>query len=417
MDRLLHEANALFVDEEYEEAAALYTQAEAQAYAHAQSQGALYLNRAACYLKLKKFAQALQDCNKALAALDRGKDEEDSAALNAKRDLAYWRKGQACFELEEFETAKDSFERGLDARLALPQSGKKDMQLYRRSIRKCSVELEQQQQQKQQQMEQQQQQQQKQQQQQQQQQQQLSKPIPAPSCSTAASSALLPATRYQYYQTDTSVNVSVLAKNMQPSDVHITITPDHLRVAISHADGASSAASASWEEVVIDKELFATIDAAKSRFDIRKTKIEIILAKIEKYEWHSLENSGKLRDVPLLAASTQPAAPAAAPQRPKAYASSKDWDQVGSAIDKELEEDKPEGEEALQKLFRDIYSKADEDTKRAMNKSFQTSGGTVLSTNWKEVGTKKYEEERQAPKGMEWRNWEGEKLKQIEDDS
>ena len=43
---------------------------------------------------------------------------------------------------------------------------------------------------------------------------------------------------------------------------------------------------------------------------------------------------------------------------------------------------------------------ANEETRRAMNKSFQTSGGTVLSTNWDEVGTTDYEKERQAPNGM-----------------
>jgi SGS domain len=51
-----------------------------------------------------------------------------------------------------------------------------------------------------------------------------------------------------------------------------------------------------------------------------------------------------------------------------------------------------------------------------MVKSYQTSGGTVLSTNWSEVKDKNYEEERQAPKGMEWRTYEGDKLPQKEDD-
>ena len=49
-----------------------------------------------------------------------------------------------------------------------------------------------------------------------------------------------------------------------------------------------------------------------------------------------------------------------------------------------------------------------------MVKSFQTSGGTVLSTNWDEVKEKDYEKERQAPNGMQWKNWEGDKLKQKE---
>ncbi len=53
--------------------------------------------------------------------------------------------------------------------------------------------------------------------------------------------------------------------------------------------------------------------------------------------------------------------------------------------------------------FKDIYQKADENTRRAMNKSFQTSGGTVLSTNWSEVGDADYETKRKAPKGMEWK--------------
>jgi suppressor of G2 allele of SKP1 len=39
-----------------------------------------------------------------------------------------------------------------------------------------------------------------------------------------------------------------------------------------------------------------------------------------------------------------------------------------------------------------------------MNKSFQESGGTVLSTNWAEIGAKTTE--AQPPEGMEARKYE-----------
>ena len=84
----------------------------------------------------------------------------------------------------------------------------------------------------------------------------------------------------------------------------------------------------------------------------------------------------------------------------------------GIVLDRPAVVEKPEGDEALNKLFEGIYAKSDPDTRRAMVKSFQTSGGTVLSTNWGEVAAKDYEKERQAPKGQEWKNWEGDRLPQ-----
>lgn len=47
-------------------------------------------------------------------------------------------------------------------------------------------------------------------------------------------------------------------------------------------------------------------------------------------------------------------------------------------------------DDPMKGIFKQIYDASDEDTKRAMIKSFQTSGGTVLSTNWNEVKEKDY---------------------------
>jgi suppressor of G2 allele of SKP1 len=62
------------------------------------------------------------------------------------------------------------------------------------------------------------------------------------------------------------------------------------------------------------------------------------------------------------------------------------------------EQDKPEGDQALNALFQQIYGSADEDSKRAMMKSFVESNGTCLSTNWSDVSKGKVE--TKPPEGM-----------------
>lgn len=62
----------------------------------------------------------------------------------------------------------------------------------------------------------------------------------------------------------------------------------------------------------------------------------------------------------------------------------KDFDKIVA----NMEEEKLEGDEALNKVFQDIFSNGSDEQKKAMVKSFTESGGTVLSTNWNDVGSR-----------------------------
>uniref|UniRef100_A0A6N2N9C7 Uncharacterized protein n=1 Tax=Salix viminalis TaxID=40686 RepID=A0A6N2N9C7_SALVM len=148
--------------------------------------------------------------------------------------------------------------------------------------------------------------------------------------------------------------------------------------------------------------LFGKIKPDECKYNILSTKVEFRLAKAEPgLHWASLEYNKQTAVVQRIAVSSEIA------QRPT-YPSSKpkrvDWDKIEAQVKKEEKEEKLDGDAALNSFFRGIYQDADEDTRRAMKKSFVESNGTVLSTNWKEVGTKKVE--GSPPDGMEMRKWE-----------
>lgn len=130
------------------------------------------------------------------------------------------------------------------------------------------------------------------------------------------------------------------------------------------------------------------------------TKIEIKLAKAEGVRWAQLEGDGK---DPLPGAGAGGGASVDAKKYPSS--SGKDWNRIGADLEKTLEDDKPEGEQALNNVFQQIYADGSDEVKKAMNKSFFESGGTVLSTNWSDIGAKKTDVK--PPDGMEFKKWDG----------
>jgi suppressor of G2 allele of SKP1 len=117
VEALANSGNALFVDEDYDGALALYDSAIEKA----SDSSELHVLRAAVHLKLENFTKAISDCNKAIV-------------LDPTNSKAYLRKGVACFHMEEYTTAKTAFEKGREL--------DPDTSQFKTWIRKCNAEIE-----------------------------------------------------------------------------------------------------------------------------------------------------------------------------------------------------------------------------------------------------------------------------------
>ena len=191
-------------------------------------------------------------------------------------------------------------------------------------------------------------------------------PAPAPSLKI----------RDYWYQTETHIVINILVKNLKNEDVVISYSNQSVTVELKLPDKQSCFMYKLSHSIVPDQ----------SSHKILSSKIEVKLKKMDDIRWEKLECD-------------------AAPQTSEGLKASKEknWDKVVVALG-ESEDDKPQGEAALNALFQQIYGDGSDEVRRAMNKSFVESGGTVLSTVWKDV--KEGKVEVKPPDGVEYRKWD-----------
>lgn len=203
----------------------------------------------------------------------------------------------------------------------------------------------------------------------------------------------LKAVKRDWYQTETHVIITILIKKVVVNDVNIDYGEDTLRFSVKIPN----------TDVTYDLQLQLAKKIAKEQcvFKVTPSKIEIKLKKAEGYRWNSLEADGS--DDPNVKTIEAAPQPGPLPTYPTSAKKPKDWNKLEKEVKEEEKEEKPEGDAALNKLFQQIYGDASDETKRAMNKSFQESNGTVLSTNWGEIGAK--DTEMQCPDGMEFKKY------------
>uniref|UniRef100_H2TES4 SGT1 homolog, MIS12 kinetochore complex assembly cochaperone n=1 Tax=Takifugu rubripes TaxID=31033 RepID=H2TES4_TAKRU len=189
--------------------------------------------------------------------------------------------------------------------------------------------------------------------------------------STNRTSAV-PSVKHDWYQTESNVVITVMAKNVSKDGVCVSFTDKELSAEVHLPSG---------ENFQLHLHLLHPIIPEQSSFKILSTKVEFKMKKTEATRWEKLEGEGQESNIKHFNPN----------QYPTSSHYTRKWDKMVVDISEEEKKEKLEGDAALNQLFQQIYSDGSDEVRRAMNKSFMESGGTVLSTNWKDVGKRKVE--------------------------
>jgi len=323
-----------FAEEDIDEALELYT----KAIDLDDQKPNYFLVRSVAFERVKKYTEALNDAKSAVKLT--AANEDDDKVLAAK---AYLRQGIAQYNLKDYQSAKSS----LDKSKSLNPSEK----TLASWIEKVEKELA------------------------------KASPGTAPSAGGGPVSSRV---RHEWFQNEEYMTVSVFIKNIKKELVEVGFSERALSVTIKMPTGSDFS-------LELDP-LAHEIIPAESSFSVMSTKVEIKMKKAKVgIKWGSLEGEDSLPGMIGGGEIEGVKYPSSSKHGPK------NWDQIEKEAEKD-DSDKPDGDKALNALFQQIYRNADDDTKRAMIKSFTESSGTTLSTNWSDVG--KGRVETKPPEGM-----------------
>ncbi|XP_064092356.1 protein SGT1 homolog isoform X1 [Macrobrachium nipponense] len=202
----------------------------------------------------------------------------------------------------------------------------------------------------------------------------------------------VPKIKHDWYQTESHVIITVLIKNQKAENVKVNFTEKTVSVTAPLPSGS---------EYSLELDVCHPINPELSSFKVVPSKVEVKMKKVDGIHWKALEGDGA--EPTVKPAPGDPTKKDFAPAYPSSASKKHDWNKIEADIKAEEENEKLEGDAALNQLFQKIYGQGSDETRRAMNKSFMESGGTVLSTNWKEVASDKVDVK--PPDGMEYKKW------------